>query len=396
MNVCYITNFGEEHKMGLFHSVYNRIKMFKDHGHGVELFSIRKYHSPLLQRIRELFGAEIKRKEGEGFTFNGIRCTYVWYKETLFSYLLEKLSFPEPAYSTYADKFRKEHSLLQADLFVAHWGIESALFARQLSKAYQRPYVVVYHGSDINFPPSCWKRAMKQTMRHSAANIFVSQCLLRSAQKAFGDLPRPSVIHNGYDRQAFYPRSAEEKARIRERWGLDGKTVGFVGNLEKIKRADRLPELFGKIKSDYGGRISFIVIGQGTYRRLIEETSPDTICLGQRTSKEVAELMSVMDVLILPSRNEGYALVLAEALACGTPCVASKAGGIPEILPDELMADIDAEGGTELFTGKVCQILDGRSGTGNEKPFYSWDEVYEQEYRLFNHIHESFRHHPRP
>lgn len=385
MNICYIVDSCEEFRMGLFYSAHNRIKNFHDKGHVVTVLSVRKYHSFFLQLLRRLLGAEVKKKGKSSFNYEGITYRYVWYKETLLSYILEKVSFPYIYYSFYVNRIKRDFSLDNLDLIVAHWGLECALFAKELGRSLCRPYIVYYHGSDINSTPPSWKKVVKNVMNHAKFNVFVSEALQCKAQTIYGKINNSSVIYNGYESSVFYKKTKGDIDNYKRKLHIQGRTVGFVGNLEWVKRADCLPDIFDKVKKIHK-EVSFIVVGDGSLRSMLEARCHDVIFLGQVSNKEVADLMGIMDVMILPSRKEGYPMVLVEALACGTPCVANNTGGIPEILSLEYLVDIDY--GIDLFVDKVCDVLEGKIKVNN-KPIYSWSDIYNQEYKLFESANEN-------
>ena len=105
MKICYIVDSSEEKKMGLFYAVHNRIKKFQEHNHNIEVYSIRKYHSSLLRFIRTLFKVEVKKRGKKEFVYDSIVYHNIWYCETLISYILEKLSYPDLFYLLYVKGF---------------------------------------------------------------------------------------------------------------------------------------------------------------------------------------------------------------------------------------------------------------------------------------------------
>ena len=388
MKICYIVDSSEEKKMGLFYAVHNRIKKFQEHNHNIEVYSIRKYHSSLLRFIRTLFKVEVKKRGKKEFVYDSIVYHNIWYCETLISYILEKLSYPDLFYLLYVKGFVKNRKKDSPDLIIAHWGLECGLFAMQLSKLLNKPFAVCYHVSDIHSSPLCWKKTLKRVMKQASANIFVSRYLLGIA-RTFYQINNSYIVCNGFDPTIFYQRTLEEKKQIRENLKISGKIVAFYGNLEIVKRADLLPFIFSEIIKKVENDSCWIV-GDGSLRKQIEIECNDNLLnvtfWGRVSAMKVAELMNVSDVLILPSKKEGYPLVLLEALACGTVCVSNSVGGIPEILSDSYLVDDQKLNWKELFVQKVCDVLYGRVNVVESKTFNTWEDVYQQEYVLFNKI----------
>mgnify|MGYP000917652242 FL=1 len=225
-------------------------------------------------------------------------------------------------------------------------------------------------------------------MKQASANIFVSRYLLGIA-RTFYQINNSYIVCNGFDPTIFYQRTLEEKKQIRENLKISGKIVAFYGNLEIVKRADLLPFIFSEIIKKVEN-VSFWIVGDGSLRKQIEIECNDNLLnvtfWGRVSAMKVAELMNVSDVLILPSKKEGYPLVLLEALACGTVCVSNSVGGIPEILSDSYLVDDQKLNWKELFVQKVCDVLYGRVNVVESKTFNTWEDVYQQEYVLFNKI----------
>jgi glycosyltransferase involved in cell wall biosynthesis len=114
------------------------------------------------------------------------------------------------------------------------------------------------------------------------------------------------------------------------------RTVLFVGNLVAVKGADRLLSAFARLRT----QARLVIIGDGPCRRRLVALARDlgvaaTVrFLGCQSQPEVAEWMRRSDCLCLPSRSEGMPNVVVEALACGTPVVATDVGEVPFLVQD--------------------------------------------------------------
>lgn len=114
----------------------------------------------------------------------------------------------------------------------------------------------------------------------------------------------------------------------------------FVGTLaQRYKGVDTLLHAVA-LARDRGRTWRLRIVGEGRYRGEMETLArrlgivEQVAFLGARSRVEVAEEMAATDLFVLPSRTEGLPRVLLEAMAVGTPCVATAVGGIPELLPD--------------------------------------------------------------
>ena len=132
-----------------------------------------------------------------------------------------------------------------------------------------------------------------------------------------------------------------DRSAMRAQLGIPSDTfvVGTVGRLMPIKGYDYLIEAFAQLRRQHGQRQSrLMIVGDGPLRSSLEQLAEvkgilnEVQFLGMRT--DVYDLMRSFDVFALPSLHEGVPMVLLEAMAVGVPIVASRVGGIPEILKD--------------------------------------------------------------
>jgi glycosyltransferase involved in cell wall biosynthesis len=246
------------------------------------------------------------------------------------------------------------------DIIHAHgmYSIPAGEIAYLLAKKYGKPFVVTLHGSDVNLFMPKRKERYIEVLENAARCIFVSRALLEKA-KSFGySGQNAAVIPNGYDPDVFKPM---DKNTVRKELGIYKENthyVGFVGNLIPIKRADKLPEIFGKISKELPNS-RFIIVGDGTLRDKIlkEMEGLDVVFAGRVPQVKVARYMNAMDVMVLPSRNEGWPCVVLEAQACGTCVIGSSNGGIPEAIGfDEYVVE-EGESFEDRFAKRVVEVL---------------------------------------
>jgi glycosyltransferase involved in cell wall biosynthesis len=272
------------------------------------------------------------------------------------------------------------------DLIHAHGMYTPAgLIAQILSEKYSKPYVLTVHGSDVNILMEKRKKVYLGVFESAQAVIFVSNALLEKARSFGYSAKNAVVIPNGYDPQIF--RSLD-KDQVRRQLGIytEGyKYVGFVGNLIEIKRADKLVEIFELIRKRVS-KVKFIVVGDGHLRGKMEEQAKqkglDILFTGMLEQSEVASYMNAMDVMILPSRNEGWPCVVLEAQACGTCVIGSSNGGIPEAIGFPEYVVEESEGFEERFARKVVEVLN--EGYDRDKfikrtKSYTWESIVSME-----------------
>jgi glycosyltransferase involved in cell wall biosynthesis len=154
---------------------------------------------------------------------------------------------------------------------------------------------------------------------------------------------RSTTVHNFVDVELFSRRRDEARARLRREWGVDDKAVviGAVGDVIPRKGmlhlVRALPEVFRRSPAARMVCVGGPGPGPDYLRRVREEA--ETLEVADRivftgTRRDVPELLSAMDLFVMPSLEECFPLSLLEAMATGLPCVATRVGGIPECVAD--------------------------------------------------------------
>ena len=161
-----------------------------------------------------------------------------------------------------------------------------------------------------------------------------------------------TVIHSGVNLEPFL-RADKDRERMRKELGIpaDAFAVGTVGRLTAVKGQRYLLEAAAKLSRDIPG-LFCILLGDGELREELKAGASDlgigehVLFLGWRD--DVAAIISVFDVFVLPSLNEGMGRVIVEAMASGKPVVASDVGGIRNLVGDKengiLVRPADPEG----------------------------------------------------
>jgi glycosyltransferase involved in cell wall biosynthesis len=345
----------------------------------------------LLNLLRSLLHkpSEIPLEELEGVSFNP-----VFVERWLFDVAVQKLWTMKKALENFTDRFAEKiprefpkHTVIHAHGM--YLPAPAGVVARKVSEIWNVPYVVTLHGSDVNLNMA--RRDVRdiylETLENAARCIFVSRALLEKA-KSFGySGQNATVIPNGYDPDVFKPM---DKNTVRKELGIYKENthyVGFVGNLIPIKRADKLPEIFRKIAKELPNT-RFLIVGNGVLRDKIlkEMEGLDVIFAGRVPQVEVARCMNAMDVMMLPSREEGFGAVVIEAQACGTCVIGSSNGGIPEAIGfDEYVVE-EGENFEERFAKRVVDVL--KSGYNRNKLIerakgFTWEEIVRREIEIY-------------
>ena len=364
-------------RKGLFNAVHNRVKHLLATGEcTIDVFCVHSRDNAFTRRVRHTPDVPFVDEA----VVDDIRYRLLWYRFSILdNVLLEKLHVRPWLFR----RFMESHvDLLKGyDAVVAH-SFCGGLFALAAHEKFGIPYYVTWHGSDVHTHP--WRVPViledtRAVMQSARCNFFVSRALMEASERitsANDVLPvssgvspvRKEVLYNGVS-EDFVKYSPEGRAAVRERYGLahEDKVVAFVGNLVTVKNVLSLPDIFAQVASRFAqvtgslsdscgrsGRLKFWIVGDGKLRaqletacseRLLchcEERSPSRHCeersdvairfFGNQPSPAMPDIMNCIDVLVLPSLNEGLPLVCAEALSCGAAVVGSDVGGIAEVI----------------------------------------------------------------
>jgi glycosyltransferase involved in cell wall biosynthesis len=233
--------------------------------------------------------------------------------------------------------FEEAVASFRPDLIYAPWAYPDGWAAVRLARGAGLPVILKVHGSDVRLVDRHPDRlgGTREALGSADAVVAVSRDLAERVVALGADPDRVRLIYGGIDAGLFNlgPRS-EARARL----GLDpdGPILLFVGNLVAVKGVDVLIEAVAKL-IDEGMRPTCYLIGQGPLGRSLDRQARllgiegRVRQLGPLPLDRLPDWYRSADVLVLPSHSEGVPSVLVEASACGTPYVASRVGGIPEI-----------------------------------------------------------------
>jgi glycosyltransferase involved in cell wall biosynthesis len=256
----------------------------------------------------------------------------MWYRFSVLDHLtLEKMGRRPSLFMRFLK--RNVEYLKGYDYVIAH-SFTGALFAYEACQRFGTPYFVTWHGSDVHTHP--WRvdvirEDTKRVMEAARCNFFVSRALLDASAKITSNACK-EVLYNGVSEE-FMRLSDDARLKARERFGIgaDVKVVAFAGNLVSVKNVLVLPHIFKAVAEQYDAPVHFIIAGDGKLRKQLESDKTVTL-LGNVAAEDMPALMNCVDVLVLPSLNEGLPLVCAEALKCGANVVGSDVGGIAEVI----------------------------------------------------------------
>lgn len=226
------------------------------------------------------------------------------------------------------------------DCMLVSWAYPDAAAAGWLARRLRIPYVVKVHGSDLNVQASypLRRRQIRSALRGAGAVVAVSRALAEKAMAIGAAADRVHVIYNGVDSDRFAPGSRSE-ARTRLGLPSQGLLLLYVGNLKSSKGCLDLLEAFPALLAEQP-LARLVYVGAGPCRDALLERAAalgcsDSVSLaGPVAHAALGDWFRAADLLCLPSHNEGVPNVILEAMACGVPVVATRVGGIPEVVPE--------------------------------------------------------------
>lgn len=275
------------------------------------------------------------------------------------------------------------------DVIDAHYFYPDGVAAMMLGKRLGKPVVITARGSDLNesaeFPLP--RRLILWAAREAAAVITVSRALKERLVALGGPGERTHVLRNGVDLALFRP---QDRATVRAKFGLTGPTVLSVGHLLPHKGHDLAVEAVAALPE-----ARLVIVGEGPEHAALARlgqrlgAAERIRFLGRMPPATLAELYAAADVLVLASTREGWANVLLEAMACGTPVVASDAGGSPEVVAEPAAGRIVRERSGAAYAAAIAALLaqpSGRAATRAYAERFSWDATTEGQLALFRAI----------
>jgi teichuronic acid biosynthesis glycosyltransferase TuaC len=272
------------------------------------------------------------------------------------------------------------------DLIDAHYfypdGVAAALMGWRLAK----PLVITARGSDVNLLTryAAPRRMVSWAIRRAAAIITVSSALREALVDLGVEESKITVVRNGVDLQMFHPSEEASTRQI----ASDAPALLSVGNLLENKGHHIVIETLQHLSS---ARLCIVGAGpeEGALRDLTRKlgVGARVTFAGSVPQAELKRYYTAADVLVLASAREGWPNVLLEAMACGTPVVATRAGGVPEIVtvPESgLLAPARTPAAIAVTIKKLLSNYPDRAATHRYAARFGWQQVSELQLTLFN------------
>ncbi len=256
------------------------------------------------------------------------------------------------------------------DILHVHYAIPhsvSALLARQMlaERGKHLPFVTTLHGTDITLVgmDRSYLPITQYAIQQSDGVTAISAYLKDVTQTNFG-ITRPiEVVHNFVNCDVYKPIDAgQPERRANARLDLaapDEFLLMHLSNFRPVKRIADVIEIFARVARALPARLS--LIGDGPDRSTAEwlaqklGVSDRVAFLGKQD--RVHELLPLADLMLMPSEMESFGLAALEAMACETPAIATRVGGVPELIDDGINGLLFPVGDVDAMAAAAISIL---------------------------------------
>ncbi len=235
--------------------------------------------------------------------------------------------------------------------------------------------VVTVHDISWEFHPELYNTRrllrLKTTVPWSARKadriLAVSHAVKDALVQLYGIDANKIVVTHLAASQKFHPQDeAPCRQRIRERYGVDGRFILFVGNMTPRKNLIRVLRAFAWLRRERRIEERLVVAGPGIRNSNLFQSALDRlqlrdgiVCTGHLYEDDLPDLYNAAEVFLFPSVYEAFGLPTLEAMACGTPVIASKRPAFPEIAGDAALL-VDPQNWESIAAG-IEQVLSNAS-----------------------------------
>jgi glycosyltransferase involved in cell wall biosynthesis len=291
-----------------------------------------------------------------------------------------------------------------SQLIHSYHAIDRSLAAVLAAQALGLPVVVSVMSSEFTNPKL---RAEKKEMtdyilKHADGAIAISRFTATVCEQHTGR--QAMVIYPGVDTERYYPCTSAEKRQLAARYDLDERPILlFAGRLVPEKGCRTLLEAFVILQREYGLHdIQSVVVGPDWGEKdallayVLEQGITDSVSvLGEVPYSDLRCFYSLADIFVFPTMQaiEGFGLVAAEAMACGTPVVAANIAAIPEVVRDHLTGLLFEPGNAADLAAKLVMLLSNEPlkqafvirGRPSVEESFSWPAGAQQILQVYQH-----------
>lgn len=245
--------------------------------------------------------------------------------------------FRYPPYDlSLATKMAQVAKMQNLDVLHVHYAVPHAAcaFLAKQMVGDRLKVVTTLHGTDITVlaQDESLKDLIRLAINESDAVTAVSNDLITETREVLDITRDIDLTYNFVDHRVYYPR---DSASLRSDFAKpEEKIMMHISNFRPVKRVADVVDIFAKVQEEVPSKL--LLVGEGPdlpkIQCRIRELGLEKRVHFLGKQDEIAHVISMADVLLLPSEKESFGLVALEAMACGVPTVGSTAGGIPELV----------------------------------------------------------------
>ena len=278
---------------------------------------------------------------------------------------------------------------LKVDLIDAHYFYPDGVAATWLGAEFNLPVVITARGTDINLIPDYPRprRLILEAAENAAAMITVCQALKDRLIELGAPASKITTLRNGVDLEKFH---VKDRGALRSQLGVSGLVLASVGLLIERKGHHLIIEALKQVPD-----ATLLLAGSGPDRQKLEDLAAglgvkDRVrFLGSVDQKTLCDIYNCADISILASSREGWANVLLESMACGTPVLGSAVWGTPEVIaaPEAglLLKNRDAQ---NIVAGisQLRSAMPDRAATRRYAEKFDWQSTTDGQVAIFRSI----------
>ena len=248
------------------------------------------------------------------------------------------------------------------DILHVHYAMPHAIcaiLARDIAK-HDVKIVTTLHGTDITVLgiDDTFRNMIKYGIEQSDAVTAVSNNLVLQTKDMLGIKKNIQVVHNFINEEEYFKRDLPS---VKMEYGINknDKVIIHISNFRKVKRIEDIIYTFKKVNDELSAKL--LLVGDGPefnqIYQLVKELGLDDNVLFLGKQKNITDLLSISDLMLLLSQKESFGLVLLEAMACKVPCIGTNVGGIPEVIDHEKTGYIVELGDTTQAANYAIDLL---------------------------------------
>ena len=280
---------------------------------------------------------------------------------------------------------------IQPDIIHAQGLYSESIFAVHFGKRMGVPVVVAPRGSDILRARSFTIFILSRLVLRRADLVLVQNEFMRNVCEKIAGKLETANFPNGID---FIPVKSEKKGYIL-----------FVGRLHRVKGVDVLMEAAAEVLKKK--KIHFLIVGtgeeEGRLREIVRSKKIESYVhfKGKKSGEDLRKLMGEAEVLVLPSRSEAFPLTVVEALAAGTPVIASRVGGVAEIIRNEREGLLVPPEDPKALAEAILYLMENRElreelmeNARKRAKGYLWEDIVRELIRYYEEVLRKYSIHP--